>query len=179
MATTLPAPLSVAPVAEAQDGVGAGDFGDGVEAVFVVAAELCVDVQFDVHGNVGFQQPIHAPKVFNGGNCDGQGVRVVTLIDEPAEAGAGIVEDRAARASIVSAVAAGRNHSNGLFGGEEVADLFAEGERFEKCREGKGAGQAGGIFLDAFEVGVFVAREKRFLDGFHLAHFAEENNFSR
>src|SRR5580693_4083007 len=115
-----------------QLGVGAGDFGDGVEAVFMVAAELCVDVKFDVHGNAGFQKTVHATKVLNGGNSDGRGVRVVTLIDEPAEAGAGIVEDRAARASVVSAVAAGRNRSNGLFGGEEAADLFPEGESFEK-----------------------------------------------
>jgi hypothetical protein len=54
MATTVPAPLSVAPVADDpriemasdhhhfvfQFGIGAGNFGDGVEAVFMVAEKL-------------------------------------------------------------------------------------------------------------------------------------------
>ena len=61
MATTVPAPLSVAPVAGRpgvevaadhdhlilQLGIGAGNFGDGVEAMLVIAGELGVDVHLD------------------------------------------------------------------------------------------------------------------------------------
>ena len=83
-------------------------------------------------GTSGFQQAVDAAVVFDGGDGDGQGVRVFALIDEPAEAGAGVVEDGAARAAAVSAVAAGGDHGDGLFGGEKVADFFAEGQSLEE-----------------------------------------------
>src|SRR4249919_2840782 len=100
--------------------VRAENLGDGVEAVLVVAGEFRIDIEFDADGNARFQEAVNAAVVFDGGDGDGQGVCVFTLIDEPAEAGASVVEDGAARAAAVSAVAAGGDHGDGFFVGEKV-----------------------------------------------------------
>src|SRR5580692_1987532 len=58
-----------------------------------------------------------------------------------------------------------------------MANFFAESKTLEKGREGKGAAQVGWITFDAFEIGIFIANKKRFFDGLHLAHLAEEDDF--
>ncbi len=100
-----------------QLGVGAGNFGDGVEAVFVVAGEFCVDVELDADRHACFQETVDAAVVFNRCDRDGQGVCVFPLINEPAEARAGVVEERAAGAAAVPAVAARGDCGDCLFGG--------------------------------------------------------------
>src|SRR5579863_8613492 len=90
--------------------VRAGNFGDGVESVFVVTREFRIDIEFDANGNASFQEAVNAAVVFDGGDGNRQSVCVFTLIDEPAEAGAGVVEDGAAGAAAISAVAAGGDH---------------------------------------------------------------------
>ena len=124
IATTLPAPLSVAPVADdpaiqvAADHhdfvfelrIGAGNFGDGVKAVLVVAIEFRFDVELDGYGHVGFQQPVDTAVVFNRGHRQRNGIRVVLLINKPPERGAVVVKDCAARAAAIRGIAAGQNH---------------------------------------------------------------------
>src|SRR5580704_8077844 len=100
------------------------------------------------------------------------------LINEPAEPCARVVEDSAAGTAAVSSIAAGGDHSDRLFGGEEVSDFFAEGESLEKICEGEGLAQVDWITFDAFEVGFFVTRKERFVDGLYFAHFAEEDDSS-
>src|SRR5580658_10307526 len=122
-----------------QLGIRAGNFGDSVETVFVVAGEFCIDVEFDAYRNSGFQQAVDAAVIFNGRDRDGQCVRMFALIDQPTEACPSVVENRAARAAVVSAVAARSDHGDRLLGGQEMADFFAESKTLEKSREGKGA----------------------------------------
>ena len=85
MATMVPAPLSVAPVPAIQlsrwpptmttwslsVGIGAGDFGDGVEAVLVVAGEFGFDVHLDGDGDVGLEEAVDAAVAFDGHDDDG------------------------------------------------------------------------------------------------------------
>ena len=80
-------------------------------------------------------------------------------------------------AAAVSAIAARSDHGYCLLSSEKVSYFFAEGESLEECCEGKVLAEPRGIFLDAFQVSVFVAREERFVHRFHFAHFAEEDNF--
>src|SRR5271167_4580475 len=64
-----------------QLGVRAGNFGDGIKAVFVISGESCVNVEFNAYGDAGFQETIDAAVVFNRGDRDGQGIRMFALID--------------------------------------------------------------------------------------------------
>ena len=99
MATTVPAPLSVAPVADIQESrwppsmttssfssrIGAGNFGDGVEAVFVIAGELGLDVHFEGHGNVGFEEAVDAAVIFDRGDRERNRIGLIAVIDLDAE----------------------------------------------------------------------------------------------
>src|SRR4029077_8854807 len=87
-------------------------------------------------------------------------------------------KDGAAGAAAVSAIAARSDHCYCLLSSEKVSYFFAERESLEECRKGKVFAEPRGIFLDAFQVSFFVAREERFVHRFHFAHVAEENNFS-
>ncbi len=86
MATTVPAPLSVAPVPEAQRiqvaadhddfilqlGIGAGNFSDGVEAVLVIAGELGVHVHLDGDRHIApSSSRINAAVILDRHNHDG------------------------------------------------------------------------------------------------------------
>ena len=69
-----------------QLGIGAGNFGDGVEAMLVVAGELHVDIHFDADRHIGFEQPIHASVVFDCRHNHGNGISVIALVSRSAQA---------------------------------------------------------------------------------------------
>jgi hypothetical protein len=52
-------------------GIGAGNFGDGVEAVLVVAGELGFDIDFDRHRDMRLGEPVEAAVALDGGDGDG------------------------------------------------------------------------------------------------------------
>src|SRR5215831_9410916 len=107
-------------------GIRSWNFGDGVEAVLVIAGELSVDVEFNGDRNIGSQEPVNAPVILNSSNRDRQRIAAILLVDHPAKACAGVVEHGAAGATVVAAVAAGGEHGEGLFGSEEFADFLAK-----------------------------------------------------
>ena len=51
-------------------GIGAGDLGDGVEAVLVVTGDFAFDIHLERDGHVCLEQPIDAAVVFDGGDDD-------------------------------------------------------------------------------------------------------------
>src|SRR5580692_567369 len=159
-------------------GIGAGNFRDGVEAVFVITGKFGVNVEFDVYRDAGFQEAIYAAIIFNGGDRDGNGVGVFALKDKKTEPSVGVVENSAAGAAAKAAVAAGSDGSDGVFRREEATDFLAEGLTFEKVREREAVAEARGVGGDALEVGVFVPDEKGLVNGLDLAHFTQEDNFS-
>ena len=160
MATTVPAPLSVA-VAEIQEsrwptehhyfvfqrGIGAGNFGDGVEAVFVIAGEL----RFDVHlerDDVGLKEAVDAAIIFNRGDSEGKRIGLIAMIDLDAEGGAVVVEDGAAGAAVVLPPRLGKKDGGGLFAGEKFAYL-SRNRAMNICRAVE-PGDMHGIFLYLF-----------------------------
>ena len=104
-------------------GVGAGDFGDGVEAVFVVAGEGGVDVHLKLDGNVGLEQAIDAAVAFNLGDDDGERDLAFELVRSAAEGCAVVVEDDAGAAAVL-AVATGDDYGDHFFIGEKLDDAF-------------------------------------------------------
>ena len=91
-----------------QLGIGAGNFGDGVEAVFVIAGELGFDVHLDADGYVGLKEAVDAAIIFNRGDREGKRIGLIAMIDLDAEGGAVVVENGAAGTAVVLAVAAGK-----------------------------------------------------------------------
>ena len=53
-----------------QVGIGAGNFGDGVEAVLVVAGEFGFDVYLHRDGDMRLEQPVDAAVALNGHDED-------------------------------------------------------------------------------------------------------------
>jgi hypothetical protein len=96
IATTVPAPLSVAPVAAIHESrwpptittssfnrIRAGNFSDRIETMLMVAEELHIDIHFDADRHVGFQQPIHASVIFNRRHYHGKWIGVIALVGGP------------------------------------------------------------------------------------------------
>ncbi len=106
--------------------VGTGNFSDGIETVFVVASELGVDIHFHRDRDVRFQQPVHAAVILNRHHHDGQRVGVLPLVDFPAKADAIVVEDGAAGASAITAVAAGRDDCQRVLIRQKLSDLLPQ-----------------------------------------------------
>ena len=125
-------------------GIGAGDLGDGVEAVFVVAGELGLDVDFERDGHVGLgrREAIVVLDHHDGvGNLDG----VLGLLRVAGEVGTVVVEDDAGAAA-VAAIAGGRDDGDDAFIHEELHGLRAEA--LQACTLGEAlrwsAGDGGG-----------------------------------
>src|SRR5450432_471559 len=160
-------------------GIGAGNFGDGIEAVLVVACEFAVDVEFQAHRDAGLEQAIDAAVTFDSGDGDGQRIGVLAAVSHPGKSGAGIVEDDAAGAGAVSATVAGNYNCYGLFGGQKLTDLLPEGQALQKSLESiVGIRRSERIVLKFFEVGFFVAGEERFVHRLDFARFSPEDDFA-
>ncbi len=63
-----------------QLGVGAGNLGDGVETVLVIAEELGIHIHLDVTGTLRFQQAIYAAIAFDGHHHDWKRYGMVALV---------------------------------------------------------------------------------------------------
>ena len=92
--------------------IGAGNFGDRVEAVLVIAGEFRFHIHLDGDRHVRFQQPVDAAITFNRHDDDGKRLGVLALVGEPAHAATAIVENRSAGSAVVAAIAAG-DHDSG------------------------------------------------------------------
>ncbi len=107
-----------------QLGIGAGNFGDGVEAMLVVAGELHVDIHFDADWHIGFEQAIHASVVFDCGHNHGYGISLIAFVIGSAQAA--VVKDGAAGAAAVAAVAAGKNDGQDMLRGQKFSGFVHE-----------------------------------------------------
>ena len=79
-----------------QLGIGAGNFGDGVEAVLVLAGEFGFDVDFDADGHVGLGEPIETAVALDRGHHHGNLDALVGEVGSAAEGGAVVVKECAA-----------------------------------------------------------------------------------
>ena len=101
------------------------------------------------------------------------------FVNQPAKSCAAIVENSSTGAAIISAVAAGSDDGCGLLGGQELPDLLAKFQALQvSLKKGRRILELWWIVLNLFQVGVFVAHEERFFNGFYLAHLAEEDNLA-
>ena len=108
-----------------QLGIGAGNFGNGVEAVFVVAGEFGFDVHLDRYGNVVLEQAEDAAVAFDLRDDDREGNRGVAFVRSAAHRGAVVVEDDASAAAVF-AIAARDDDAGGFFLGEERQDFAGQ-----------------------------------------------------
>ena len=118
-----------------QFGIGAGDLGDGVEAVLVVAGELRLDVDLERDRHVGLGEVREAVVVLD----HHHGVRnrdgVLGLLRVAGEVGAVVVEDDAGAAAVAT-VAGGRDDGDDAFIHEHLQGLLA------KALQARALGQA-------------------------------------
>ena len=92
-----------------EPGVGSGNLGDGVEAVFVVPGEPGVDVHFHGDGDVRGDHAGEPVVVLDHHDRVGEVDRVFALLRGLGEVGAIVVKDDAGTAAVF-AVAAGRDN---------------------------------------------------------------------
>ena len=167
-----------------EGGVGAGDFGDGVEAVLVVSGEFGFDIDFDGDGGVGLCEAVEAAVALNGSDGDWNLDALFRDVGCAAEGCAVVVKEGSAGAAAVFAIARGFDDGGDLFVGEEGGDFVDEPVAFDVGLEPAlhiGAHAAASGDRKVREVGEFlvgVAGEEGFVDGGHFAHGAEEDDFA-
>jgi len=167
-----------------QLGISAGDFGYRVEAVLVLAGELCVDVDFERYRHVVLDHARQAVVMLNHhhgvGNLDG----VLGLLRIAREVGSVVVEDDAGTAAL-TAIARGGDDGEHALVGHHGERLFAERRLLHALRihgaEG-GAGEreaaAGLVGLHVLQLVVGVAREERLGDVGCGTHGAQQNDLA-
>ena len=164
--------------------IGAGDFGDGVVAMLVVAGEFGFDVHFDGDGHVGLKEAVDAAVAFDGHDDGGDFHLVAAGVGSAAHGGAVVVEDGAAGAAAVAGVAGGTDDAGNFFIGEELDKLVGEAHALAHGADTLTDFRAeaivviDGVVGDVSELLVGVALEERLLDGGHGAHVAEEHDFA-
>jgi hypothetical protein len=114
--------------------IGAGDFGDGVVAVLVVAGEFGFDVHFDGDGHVRLEEAEDAAVAFDGHDDGGDFHFVAADVGSAAHGGAVVVEDGAAGAAAVAGVAGGTDDAGDFFVGEELDELVGRRMRWPMVR---------------------------------------------
>ena len=180
MATTDPAPLSVAPVAAAHESrcaptmtTSSLSFGSvpgisaTVEPVLVFAPEFRLNVEFENHRHVGLQQTIRPAVILDGHHSDGQGIHLVALVRARSETGAVIIKNRSARAAAVFAIAARQDHGLDPLVRKKLPKFLPEFHSFQiSLQKGLEIGRPDGVLLDLLQFGVVVSSEQRLSTGF-------------
>src|SRR5215469_6317642 len=115
-----------------EPGIGSGNFGDGVEAMFVISGELGIDIHLDRHRYVSLEQAVDASVVLNRQHGAGNRTGMLAPVDEPAEGGSSVVEDGSARASVVAPVAAGDQDRDRFLIGKKLTHFLPEFEALQK-----------------------------------------------
>src|SRR5579859_224177 len=106
--------------------IGPWYFGNGVESVLVVTGELYVDIQFDIHRDIGFEQPVDPPIVLNRHYYNGKWQSVLPLVDEPSQAAAAVDKNGSSGASVIPSIPAGENDRQRVLRGKKLGDLVAQ-----------------------------------------------------
>ena len=166
-------------------GVGAGDLGDGVKAVLVVAGELGVDVDFEGHWDVVDGEAGEAVVVLDHHDRVGDGDGVLFGLGVAGEVGAVVIEDDAG-ASAAAAVSGGGDDGCGILRKDDLDQGGALGLLAHALGDELLAGLAVGIDtaagglggLHLLEFGFGVALEEWLGDIGGGTHGAEEDDLA-
>src|SRR5580704_4038958 len=154
------------------------DLGDGVEAVFVIAGELYIDIHLNGDWDVGFKQPIDAPVVFDCRDYNWNRLNVLALIAEPSQAAAAVNKDRSARAAAIPAVAARENHCQRMLLGQKLRNLLPQLKSFHELRSEMSRLWNEWIFHNLGQVLIVHTLKERLVHRLDFAHFAQQNHFA-
>ena len=156
--------------------IGAGDFRDGVVAVFVVAGKFGVHVHLEGDRDARLQKAIYAAIILNGHHHQRERIGVLPFVCLPAKAGAAVVEDGPARTSTIAAVAAWGDDRQGMLVRQKLSDLPAQLQALHVLLDEVPAARLDWILGKLLQFGVVQAHPEGFFDGRHVAHGAIQHD---
>src|SRR6516164_9134955 len=193
IATTDPAPLSVAPVPDAHESrwpptitTSSLSFGS-VPVISATVSNPCscsppnfVSIlSFESYGHVGFQESVSPAVVLDGRHRDRQRIHLLVLVRPGPESRTVVIKNRSTGSAAIFAIAARQNHCEHTLVREKLPQFLLEfhslhislQKGLEICRPDR-------VLLELLQFGVVVAGEQRLVHRLDLAHLAQQDNLS-
>ena len=169
-------------------GVSAGDFGNRVESVLVLAGNLGVDIDLHTCRRMVLREPEEAAITLDRRHHHRHLHAFVGNVGRTAQRGAIVIENGPSRAGAVLSVAAGLDDRSHFFVGKELGDAVDQPQpiqallhpRLHFRRQSSGSARAcrHGKLSNVFEVLIGIALEERLLYWRNFAHGPEQNHLA-